>query len=92
MPAITNQSRFLSNERNKSRLITILKQRLLTEGFVVKQADEDADTLIVRTAVEASYGCDLVAIVGEDVDLLAILTALVGSKKHQYLETEKTKH
>lgn len=82
MPATTSQSKFLSNERNKSRLITKLITKLTSEGFTVKQASEDADTLIVNTAIEESFKTDSVTIVGEDVDLLVILTALAGSNNN----------
>lgn len=80
MPATTSQSKFLSNERNKSRLITKLIIKLTSEGFTVKQANEDADTLIVNTALEESSESNSVTIVGEDVDLLVIMTALAESK------------
>lgn len=57
----------------------MLKVKLENGGFKVKQAIEDADTLIVNTAIEASFENHPVVIVGEDVDLLVILTALTGS-------------
>ena len=80
MPATTSQSKFLSNEKNKSRLIKMLITKLVKEGFVVKQAPEDADMLIVNTAINVSSENESVTIVGEDVDLLVILTALAGLK------------
>ena len=85
MPAISSQSKFLSNERNKSRLIAMLITKLTNEGFTVKQAIEDADTLIVTTAIEESAKAKSVPIVGEDVDLLIILTALSGSSTNIYM-------
>ena len=84
MPATTSQSKFLSNERNKSRLISMLITRFTSQGFTVKQTHEDADTLIVNTAIEEASTTDSVTIVGEDVDLLVILTALAGSKHNIY--------
>ena len=75
MPATRGQSKFFSNERNKSRFITMLITRLITEGFTVMQATEDVDTLIVATAIEESVKAESVTIVGEDVELLIILTA-----------------
>lgn len=39
-----------------------------------KQAKEDADTLIVETASENDAKSDSVLIIGEDIDLLVILT------------------
>ena len=76
----TSQTRFLSNERNKCQLITMITTRLTNEGYTVKQDTEDADILIFDTAIEESTMAESVTIVGEDVDLLIILTALVGSK------------
>lgn len=51
MTATVSQGKFLSNERNKCRIISMMCNRLTNEGFRVKQAD-DADTLIVNTAIE----------------------------------------
>ena len=47
-----SQSKFLSNERNKGGLIAMLITKLTSQGYSVKQAHEDADTLIVNTAIE----------------------------------------
>lgn len=74
MKVATTQSKFLSNEKNKSRLITMLMKKFQTVGFTAKQDNEDADKLIVSTALERSQDYDSVFIVGEDTDLLAILT------------------
>ena len=63
----------------------MLITRLTNEGFTVKQATEDADTLIVATAIEESTKPQSVTIVGEDVDLLIILTALSGSNTNIYM-------
>ncbi|KYN17594.1 hypothetical protein ALC57_10109, partial [Trachymyrmex cornetzi] len=46
------------------------------------QAFEDADTLIVQTAIEHSDIYDNVEIVGEDVDLLVLLTGLAQGKEN----------
>jgi len=42
----------------------------------VNQALDDADTLIVNTAIDLSLTNETVVIVGEDIDLLIILTGL----------------
>ena len=63
----------------------MLITKLTNEGFTVKQAIEDADTLIVTTAIEESAKAKSVPIVGEDVDLLIILTALSGSSTNIYM-------
>lgn len=68
------KDRFLLNDHNKKRLISMLTKKLIDEGIHVKQAVEDADTLIVSTAMERSIEGGNVFIVGEDTDLLVLLT------------------
>lgn len=75
--ATTNQSKCLLNNRNKSRLIT----KLVDEGLTVKHAPENADSLIVDTAIKISSKSESVTRV-ENVDLLVILTPLAGSKQN----------
>ena len=55
---------------------------LISKGFTVKQAHEDADTLIVNTGIEEASNSNSDTIVGEDVDLLVILTELAESKQN----------
>lgn len=62
----------------------MLCEKLQTAGFIIKQTIEDADTFIVNTAIDASKDYDSIVIVGEDVDLLVILTALASSKHNIY--------
>ena len=42
--------------------------------FQTKIAEEDADVLIVQTAIEAARTHEKVLIYGQDIDLLVILT------------------
>lgn len=72
----TTQEKFLSNDKNKARLIDILKKALQDSGVVVQQAPADADSFIVGTAIQEASNHDEVTIIGEDIDLLVILTAL----------------
>ncbi len=53
-------------------------------GIQVKQAAADADTLIVRTAMDWSPTIDVV-VVGTDVDLLILLIKLSSSDNDLYL-------
>ena len=53
-------------------------------GIQVKQAAADADTVIVRTAIDFSPTIDII-IVGIDVDLLIMLTHVSTSDNHLYL-------
>lgn len=68
------QEDFLSNVYNKSRLINMLKVTLQAHGVRTLQAQNDADVLIVDTAVELSH-TTAVAVIGEDVDLIVLLMA-----------------
>lgn len=76
MKAVVSQDKFLNNDRNKSRLISLLKERFESRGISVKQHDEDADVLIVQTALERATNFESVIIVGNDIDLLVILTGI----------------
>lgn len=69
------QGHFLSNDHNKSQLIAILSAKLQTSGIEIRQAPDDADTLIISTAIEISKTSSNVVVVGEDVDLLILLMA-----------------
>lgn len=76
--ATVTQESFLSNEKNKSRFISLLTPYLQAEGISVYQSCDDADTLIVTkpATISQTNRFDHVIIVGEDVDLLAILTSI----------------
>ena len=79
------KEQFLSNDTNKERLISMLCEKLVHEGFEVKQAFEDADTLIVTTAIEMAENFQQAIIVGEDTDLLVLLTAREPSSSNIYV-------
>ncbi|KMQ85933.1 hypothetical protein RF55_15251 [Lasius niger] len=78
-----SQKKFLGNDTNKNRLIGMLKTKFEAANFIVKQATGDADTLIINTAISIST-FDSVIVVGEDVDLLVLLTAL-STRSNIYL-------
>lgn len=46
-----SEENFLSNDNNKMRFIEILKIKLINHRFIVKIANNDADTLIVNIAI-----------------------------------------
>lgn len=83
MVATVTQEKFWSNDKNKTRLIAMLTERFQNQGVEVKQAQDDADTLIVTTAIELSLTAQVV-IVGEDIDLLVLLTALAPQERNIY--------
>lgn len=75
-----SQEKFLSNRSNKNRFISTLMQKLENVNTASKQAQDDADVLIIETAIEEAYTKKTI-IVGEDVDLLVILIARTPSQK-----------
>ncbi|GBM40533.1 hypothetical protein AVEN_76939-1 [Araneus ventricosus] len=80
----TSQEQFLANERNKVRFIDLLKKFLQKANVTVKQAVEDADVLIVETAVSVKSQYDNIFVVGEGIDLLVLLTGLAPMKENLY--------
>ena len=68
------QSKFLSNDKNKKRFICMLHEYLQDSANLFQEAPEDADALIVHTAIHYSSNYESVVTVGEDVDLLVILS------------------
>ena len=73
---VVGQEKFLSNEHNKTRFISQLSGRLTENDISVKQATDDADSLIIQTAVHESINAtDRDIVVGEDVDLLVLMIA-----------------
>lgn len=63
----------MSNRTNKEKLIALLIEKLKTVNITTKQARDDADVLIIETAIEESKHQRTAVIVGEDIDLLVIL-------------------
>ncbi|GBM39916.1 hypothetical protein AVEN_250235-1 [Araneus ventricosus] len=91
MSSIMSQEKFLSNHKNKQRLINILRVKFQKEGFVVKQAQGDVDYLIIKSALEIGKSSQCVVAVGEDIDLLVIMTASTNSENIFYLKHERGK-
>lgn len=83
MTVPTNQQQFLANTHNKSRFISMLSEKLTTANIFVKQANNIADVLIIETALE-QFNINTTIVVGEDVDLLIILTARTPTNKTIY--------
>ena len=78
------QPKFVSNDKNKKRFICMSRQYLQDSAILFKEAPEDADALIVHTAIHYSSNYESVVIVGEDVDLLVILSQFAQSKTNIY--------
>lgn len=79
---------FLSVDKNKVQLIQMLTERFEGTDFETRVAKEDADLLIVETALEESVKPenDNVIIIGQDVDLLVILHELGFQKNNVYFK------
>ncbi|GBN26257.1 hypothetical protein AVEN_88687-1 [Araneus ventricosus] len=60
----TNQQQFLANTHNKSRFISMLSEKLKAADIFVKQANIDADVLIVETALE-KFNTNTTIVVGK---------------------------
>ena len=74
MAVTVSQESFLSNQCNKTCFIEYLTTFLKKEKILVKQAPDDADLLIARTAIEQH--CKTPVIIAEDVDVLVLLISL----------------
>jgi len=72
----TSQALFLSNSANKQRLISLLVTRLSAAGIHAFQAEGDADRPVVVKAISLAEQGHNAVIVGEDTDLIALMTAL----------------
>ncbi|CAH2218497.1 jg2186 [Pararge aegeria aegeria] len=84
MTATTSQEKFLSNDRNKNRFILYLREKLEAAGFHTKQAGEDADTVIVETAINVATDEKPAIIVAEDIDVLVIFSQRAAEDKKIY--------
>lgn len=89
MVPTVSKEKFLANDRNKNRLITELMNRFVASNMLCKQAKEDADVLIISTALDMAHNHDNVIIIGEDVDLLVILIGLYNSPTVYFLKPGK---
>ena len=70
------QQEFLGNTANKVRFIALLTSHLEAAGCEVHHVSADADRLIVLTALDVADKCAASVLVGEDTDLLILLTVL----------------
>ena len=75
---------FLSNTDNKRYFLNLLSTKLCENGCTTINAKEDADVLIVHTALELANNCDVV-LIGEDTDLLVLFVIM-----QIYIQTKYT--
>lgn len=72
MKVTYKKDHFLSNVKNKQRFINMLSRCLQEKNCQTIHAEEDADALIVQTAIESAKSLNTV-LVGDDTDLLILL-------------------
>ena len=73
MTAHPKQHEFLSNDRNKSQFIDLLKHHLSWDGHNIKQSEYDADTLIVKSSLDLAHSGYVTTVVADDTDILVLL-------------------
>ena len=71
-PVIIGKASLLSNNDNKQRFVDMLGKHLELAGYNVLHAENDADTLIVKTALTLSQEKS-VTVVADDTDILILL-------------------
>ncbi|CAC5375557.1 unnamed protein product [Mytilus coruscus] len=71
-PIKTKKDEFLSNSENKQHFINTLGEKLKDGHVPVIHAEDDADLMIVLTAIEKSEQ-HTTTVIGEDTDLLILL-------------------
>ncbi|CAH0381337.1 unnamed protein product [Bemisia tabaci] len=64
IPSVSQET-FLSNDKNKDRLIKILMSYFHRDNMRAMQAEEDADTLIITTAIQHTPTYETVIVVGD---------------------------
>lgn len=79
-----SQEKVLSSDKNKENLIKLLCEEFHKVGCITKTANEAADSLIIETAITSKTNDNNVVIVGEDVDLLVLLTQLAPLDSNIY--------
>ena len=69
----TNQNTFLSNDANKMKLIDLITEKLESDGCTVQRCTDDADTMIVRAALDHCKNGDSVTVFANDTDVIIML-------------------
>ncbi|KAJ8894332.1 hypothetical protein PR048_006957 [Dryococelus australis] len=83
MLATVQQENFLANEKNKTKLIELLVETLTAREIEVSTATGDTDGGIVRCGLNKVTSHSSVVVIGDDVDLLVLLTALTPPDRNE---------
>ena len=75
MAVAKNQAAFLSNENNKKAFVSYLMACLQQSGHETYQAHDDADTLVVQTALDKArlFSETPVTVIANDTDIMILL-------------------
>ncbi|KAJ8894336.1 hypothetical protein PR048_006962 [Dryococelus australis] len=84
MLATVQQENFLANEKNKTKLIELLVETLTAREIEVSTATGDSDGSIVRCGLNKVTSHSSVFVIGDDVALLVLLTALAPPDRNIY--------
>ena len=91
MMITSKKDEFLNNKANKQRFIHYLSDNLERAGCRVDHAKDDADVLIVLTAVASARHKETV-LIGDDTDLLVLLLHHADMDAHEvFLKSEPKK-
>ena len=75
-----NQSNFLTNNTNKSRIVELLAARLAEDGHSVRKCPGDADITIAKEALRLSSEGNNVQVVCTDTDVVCMLVYHVSKR------------
>ena len=76
-----NKTGFLSNQENKQNFINFLSDALVKSNCRTYHSHNDADVIIVQTAIKSAKNIDTV-LIGDDTDLLVLLCYYTDLKSH----------
>ena len=90
-PVPGNKSGFLSNRKNKQNVIKLLSKYLTKAGVEVEHAGDegDADTVIVKKALELTLTQHTVIVIADDTDILILLIHHASPSANLFLQTKQ---
>ena len=76
--------KFLAKKANKQRFLNILSEHLQQHNIEVKFAEDYADVLIVKVAIELAENGGLVFVISQDTDIVILLCHYVNEFYEPY--------
>ncbi|KAF2887309.1 hypothetical protein ILUMI_18864, partial [Ignelater luminosus] len=86
------QEHFLANEKNKTRPIQLLSDKITARGIKAVAATGDTDGTIVRCGLEKAALHPAVRITGENVDLIVLLIAFARPRRKKKVVPEENRY